>query len=100
LFSGGHSTLSNTPSPSAWAKSGPRRVVRAGRTPPDYEALYEELEDMLESIGIAVEDPGVTGVVVRSIDMNQGPGLELSISYRVEDERDREVEDDDGRETS
>ena len=69
------------------------RVVRAGRTPPDYEAAYEELEDLHEGVGIAFDDPEVTGVVVRSIDTNQGPGLELSISHRVEDEPDSAQED-------
>jgi hypothetical protein len=30
------------------------RVVRPGRTPPDYEAAYEELESLFEGLGIAV----------------------------------------------
>ncbi len=76
------------------------RVVRAGRTPPDYEAAYEELEDMLESVGIAVDDPGVTAIIFSSIDTDQGPGLAPSISQRVVDERDRGVEDDDGDQTT
>ena len=71
------------------------RVVRAGRRPPDYEAAYEELEGMLESVGIAVDDHGVAGIVVRSIETNEGPGFELSASYRVEDELDREVDYED-----
>jgi hypothetical protein len=74
------------------------RVVRAGRTPPAYEAAYEELKDMLESVGIAVGDPGVTGITVSSIDTNGGPGLALSISHRVEVEPDREVDDQDSGE--
>lgn len=75
------------------------RVVRAGRTPPDYESAYEELEDMLDSVGVAVDDPGVTGVVVRSIDTNQGSGLELCISYRLKDEPGPTVDDHDPDET-
>ena len=74
------------------------RVVRAGRTPPDYEAAHKELEDMLESVGIAVDVPGVSRVAVSSVETDQGPGLELSISARVEDESDVWVDDTDARE--
>lgn len=65
------------------------RIVRAGTTPSDYEAAYEALEDMLESIGIAVGDPGVGEIVVATVETNEGPGIELSVSQRVEDEPDR-----------
>jgi ATP-dependent Clp protease ATP-binding subunit ClpA len=64
------------------------RTVRAGTTPSDYEAAYEELADMLESIGIAVGDPGVSGIVVATVETNEGPGIELSVRQRVESEPD------------
>ena len=61
------------------------RVVRVGRTPPDYEAAYDELEEMLESVDVAVDDRVVTRVFVRSVDTDEGPGLELTFKQRVED---------------
>jgi ATP-dependent Clp protease ATP-binding subunit ClpC len=62
------------------------RVVHAGRSPSDYESAYNELVDMIEAVGIAVGDPGVSRVVVCSVDTNGGPSLMLSISQRVEDD--------------
>jgi ATP-dependent Clp protease ATP-binding subunit ClpA len=70
------------------------RVVRAGRAPSVYEAAYRELEDLLESVGIAIDGSGVSGAVVSSVETNEGPGLALSTSHWVEDER--EVDADDG----
>jgi hypothetical protein len=64
------------------------RIVRAGTTPPDYAAAYEELQNMLEGIGIAVGDPGVSEIVVGTVETNEGPGIELTVSQRVEDEPD------------
>jgi ATP-dependent Clp protease ATP-binding subunit ClpC len=72
------------------------RVVRTGRTPPDYEAAYQELGDMLERMGIAIGDPGVAGILVSSIDTDEGPGLELSISQRVEEGPYRAGDDENG----
>ncbi len=61
------------------------RVVRPGRTPPDYEAAYEELEDLFEDLGIATSELDLSGLVVMSVETSEGPGLSLSINHRVED---------------
>ena len=53
---------------------------------------------MLEGVGIAVDDPGIAGVVVRSVDTDQGPGLGVTVSYRVEDVHENSVDDTDARE--
>jgi hypothetical protein len=71
------------------------RVVIAGRTPPDYEAAYEELLGMLERFGFAVDDPGAT-LAVRSVGTDGGPGLALTFSRLLEDESDP-VEDGESR---
>ena len=62
------------------------RVVRAGRTPPDYEAAYEDLADLVAVRGIDLDDGAPGQLVVGSVDTDEGPGIALSISYRVEDE--------------
>jgi ATP-dependent Clp protease ATP-binding subunit ClpC len=64
------------------------RIVRAGTTPSDYEAAYKQLRNMLESIGIAAGDPGVGEIVVGTVETNEGPGIELSVSRRIENEPD------------
>jgi len=72
------------------------RVVRGGRTPIDYEAAYEDLAELLAERGIEIDDVEPGQLVVRSVDTNVGPGIAISVTYRVEDEPDHEVDDDDG----
>jgi len=55
------------------------RVVRAGRTPADYRAAYDELEDMFEGMGFELNDRDLG---VSSVDTNEGPGIALSMIHR------------------
>jgi Clp amino terminal domain, pathogenicity island component len=69
------------------------RVVRAGRTPSDYSEACEDLAVLVGAHEIELDDVEPGQLVVQSVDTNEGPGIALSISYRVEDEPDVEVED-------
>ncbi len=61
------------------------RVVRPGRTPADYEAAYEDLEGLFEGLGVSVIDLDLSGLVVTSVETEEGPGLCLSINHRIHD---------------
>ena len=63
-------------------------VVRAGRMPSDYEAAYATLAELVAVHGIELDDLEPGQLVIRSVDTNEGPGIALSVSYRVEDEPD------------
>ena len=53
---------------------------------PDYGAAYEELESLLEGLGIAFSELDLAALVVTSVATSEGPGLSLSIDQRVEDD--------------
>jgi hypothetical protein len=50
--------------------------------------------------GIELDDVEPDQLIVMSVDTDEGPGIALSFNYRVEDEPDREVDDEDGGGTS
>jgi hypothetical protein len=72
------------------------RAVRRGRTPIDYEAAYSDRAELVALRGIELDDVEPGQIVVNSVDTNEGTGIAISVTYRVEDEPDREVDDGDG----
>ena len=56
-------------------------VTRAGRTPADYQAAYEDLKNMFESIGVDLLDDDLANIVVTPVITNQGPGISVSLGH-------------------
>jgi hypothetical protein len=56
-------------------------VTRAGRTPGDYEAAYEDLKDMFESIGVDLGGDDLANIVVVPVITNEGPGISVSLGH-------------------
>jgi hypothetical protein len=69
------------------------KVVRAGRTPADYEAAYREIEVMFESVGISLTADDLSEVVITSVATEEGPGLQMSFSQRIDVEPERDDEE-------
>ena len=73
------------------------RVVRPGRTPTDYAGAHEDLAELVGAQGIEFDDLEAGELLVTSVETNEGPGLALSISCRVDDEPDDEIDDEGAR---
>ena len=56
-------------------------VTRAGRTPADYQAAYEDLKNMFESIGVDLLDDDLANIVVTPVVTNEGPGISVSLGH-------------------
>jgi hypothetical protein len=61
------------------------RVVRAGRTPIDYEAAYADLAELVAVRGIELDDVQPGQLIVKSVETNEGPGLAISFACRDKD---------------
>jgi hypothetical protein len=64
------------------------QVVRVGRTPGDYEAAFGDLRDMFASMDVTLDESDLARVDVRSVQTRIGPGIALSLTYRVDESPD------------
>jgi ATP-dependent Clp protease ATP-binding subunit ClpA len=55
------------------------RLVRPGRRPSDYAAAYDELQGILSTKGLSLEEIDEDDFVVTSVHTDNGPGLDLRV---------------------
>jgi hypothetical protein len=61
-------------------------VVRAGRSSADYASAFDELVALASDVGDDIHETDPGDIVVDSVDTDAGPGIELRVTPRLDDE--------------